>query len=98
MEETVKIPAAWDSERSILTLWEWTAQLSSHKKGANDRIGKGSKVHAVTTKEGIPLCSRLSRGNMRDSKLFFELLGDLKLHDGRRDKPKSKPAEVAADI
>jgi len=57
---------------------------------------KGTKVHALATKEGIPLRLMLSGGNLHDSQMFFELVGGLKLK-GKRGRPKSRPDELAAD-
>ena len=57
---------------------------------------KGTKVHVLATKEGIPLCLMLSRGNVHDSKMFFDLVSSLKLK-GARGRPRSRPDELAAD-
>ena len=57
---------------------------------------KGTKVHVLATKDGIPLRLALSGGNLHDSKLFFELVGSSKLQ-GKRGRPRSWPGELAAD-
>lgn len=57
---------------------------------------KGTKVHVLATKEGIPLCLMLSRGSLHDSKMFFDLVSSLKLK-GARGRPRSRPDELAAD-
>ena len=57
---------------------------------------KGSKIHAIVTKDGLPLNTAVSAGNNHDSRIFKEIFSNIKIKISR-GRPHTRPKELLAD-
>lgn len=59
--------------------------------------GKGVLIHSIVDANGMPLCVSVTPANGNERAQVCPMLDGLCVHTGRPGRPRSRPAQIAAD-